>query len=126
MSTSVFALVMLSAVCHASWNFAARKVKGNYPVLWLSYILACVLMLPFAIIAICRIGIGRALDPHTMVCILATGAWHALYFHFLSHAYQKGEISVVYPIARGSGVALTALGASVLLDETITLPGGWA
>jgi uncharacterized membrane protein len=55
--------------------------------------------------------------------MLATGALHALYFFLLGWAYEHGEISVVYPVARGSGIGLTALSAWTFLSERITLLG---
>jgi len=52
--------------------------------------------------------------------ILATGLIHAFYFFGISKAYGYGDISTVYPIARGLGVAGTALLAYVMLRENIS------
>ena len=57
------------------------------------------------------------------ICLLATGIFHALYFALLARAYEHGEISTVYPIARGSGVGLTAFVAYLSLGEDISLLG---
>ena len=58
-----------------------------------------------------------------VTCMLATGVIHGLYFLALSAAYQRGEMSVVYPVARGSGIALTAMGGTWLLDEHLSVTG---
>jgi drug/metabolite transporter (DMT)-like permease len=61
--------------------------------------------------------------PSAYPYILATGIIHAFYFILLSKAYNYGNISVVYPIARGSGVISTAVVAFFLLREAISLFG---
>jgi drug/metabolite transporter (DMT)-like permease len=55
--------------------------------------------------------------------MLATGVIHALYFGLLSKGYETGEISLVYPIARGTGVAGTSLAAYIVINEDISWLG---
>src|SRR5262249_58231986 len=43
-----------------------------------------------------------------------------MYFHALSNAYQRGEISAVYPVARGTAPVLAALVGLVALHEHLT------
>lgn len=125
MSIGIFTLVMIAAVFHASWNVLARRVSGNLAVFWLSLWVAVVVWLPVVS------GLGVLRGPQAlwhMVAtgypyMLATGALHAVYFFLLAQAYEHGEISVVYPVARGSGIGLTAVGAWAFLAEEITLLG---
>ncbi len=125
MSVGIFTLVMIAAVFHASWNVLARKVSGNLAVFWLSLWVAVVVWLP----VVSGLGVLRGPQAlwHMVVAgypyILATGALHAVYFFLLARAYEHGEISVVYPVARGSGIGLTALSAWIFLAEEITLLG---
>ena len=49
--------------------------------------------------------------------LVATSVVHAVYFYVLGRAYGSGEFSLVYPIARGLGVALVPLAAFFFLDE---------
>lgn len=119
MTMMVLGLVLIAALFHALWNFAAKQVSGNLSVLWLGLCLASLLSWPFA---------AGAFQPEEMTrdvidCILATGVLHTGYFIALSKAYASGEISLVYPVARGTGVAGTALLASLWLSESITLIG---
>ena len=53
-----------------------------------------------------------------------TAIIHAFYFTLLAQAYEHGDLSVVYPLARGVGVALTPIGAVLFLGEHISLPQG--
>ncbi len=114
-----FAIVLLAATFHALWNFAAKKVSGNLSVLWLGICAASVLSWPFAL----SVYRAEEITPGGIGCILATGAIHAVYFWLIAKAYQSGDISLVYPVARGTGVAGTALLASIWLRESIAFIG---
>lgn len=119
MITFSFLLVILSAVLHAVWNFTTKKVSGNLGVLFVGLVFASVLLLPFAGCIIVRDGLAAG----SYLFIIATGVIHAFYFFFLSQAYAHGNISVVYPIARGWGVVGTAIIAIVLLRESVSVAG---
>ncbi len=123
MSPALLGLVLVAALCHASWNTVARQHAGHLAVLWLGALLACVAITPFAVAIIWRSPAAIPLTGTAVGCMLATGVLHGLYFLALSAAYQRGEISVVYPVARGSGIALTAIGGTWLLDEHLSLTG---
>ena len=119
MTGFAFAIVLVAATFHALWNFAAKKVSGNLAVLWLGLCLASILSWPLAF----SVYRAEMLTLPGMACMLATGAIHAAYFSLVAQAYQRGDISLVYPVARGSGVAGTALLASVWLRESLALIG---
>jgi drug/metabolite transporter (DMT)-like permease len=55
--------------------------------------------------------------------LLASAVVHVLYFTVLLTGYRKSDLTVVYPVARGSGPMLAALGAVILLGERLTLLG---
>jgi drug/metabolite transporter (DMT)-like permease len=114
-----FLLVVSSALLHALWNFATKKVSGNIGVIYVGLIFASIAATPCAIIALRSYGYG-AIDYRFIV---ATGVIHTFYFLFLSQAYARGNISVVYPIARGCGVVGTAVVAAVFLREELSLFG---
>ncbi|MBT6628237.1 MAG: EamA family transporter [Gemmatimonadetes bacterium] len=124
MSLSVFGLVLLAAFCHAGWNLATRRLRGDLIVLWLGGLVAPLFITPFAV---WRWSLGVdpwATTPAAAACVLLTGIVHALYFLLLGRAYERGEISVIYPVARGSGIGLTALIAQFVLGESISFVGG--
>ena len=110
MSGLAAGLIALSAVLHACWNFAARKVSGDLGAIWLGLTLACLVALPVAAL------IGGAWKP-ALPFMAASGAVQAAYFVLLAKAYETGEVGVVYPVARGTGVLGTAVLASALLGE---------
>lgn len=119
MSLAIFVTVLCAAVLHATWNFAAKRVAGHLGTLWLGLCLGSVVSWPVA-------GIVALSSPLTLPgvgYILATGVIHAWYFGLLAKAYATGEISVVYPVARGTGVAGTAVVAGLWLHEALSPTG---
>ena len=119
MSLIVFLLIIGSAFFHALWNFAAKKASGNFYVLYLSLLIASVLFFPFLF----TLSASDLFNIRAFPYVLATGTIHSVYFFALAKAYEHGDISTAYPIARGTGVAGTALVAYFLLKETVTFFG---
>lgn len=125
MPTDLFFFVLLSAVLHATWNFVARRSSGNLAVFWWSLWISCLLLLPFVAAVASEMGAEGflAMMEAGWPYVLATGVIHTFYFLFLARAYEHGEISLVYPIARGSGIGLTGFLGWLLLGEELTPMG---
>lgn len=117
MTTGAIGLVLCSAVLHATWNALTRRARTPFPFLWSAMVVAT---LAFAPLALMTDGTG-AFDA--ILPLVGSGVVHALYFVALSSAYRQGELSVVYPIARGMGVALVPLIAALALGEPVGLLG---
>lgn len=110
MTTTVFLSIMAAALLHASWN-AIIKIGGNKMTIMLIMTLVQGGM-GLVIVA------GRAL-PHGEVWLwlLGSGLFHSFYKIFLSYAYEQGDLSRVYPIARGAApVVVMGVGALYLSD----------
>ena len=122
MLPEVFTLVFASALCHALWNLAARRVSGDLVVLWLGFGVGAALIFPFAAY-LWYLNPVTAFPPASFKFIALTGIIHAIYTGLLSCAYRHGEISVVYPVARGSGVAMTTILGVALLGEQVSGSG---
>lgn len=116
MSSSLYLVVLLSAFLHAAWNTAAKKVSGQHGVYWLGQAFAAVALLPVAMF----FYTPSVLTPAVLMHIAFCGVVQAIYFTLLAKAYALGDLSVVYPIARGSAVAFTAIAALLFLDEPIS------
>jgi uncharacterized membrane protein len=123
MTVYIFLLVIFSAFCHATWNFAARKAAGNLMAIWLGLWIGCAIILPGMLGVVIHEGLRQTAELPGVSCIIATGLIHTVYFRLLAAAYEEGEISLVYPIARGSGIAVTAILAGLLLKEQPTVLG---
>jgi multidrug transporter EmrE-like cation transporter len=114
--------VLLAAVTHSTWNLAAKKAAGSRHFVWLYSVGSIVLYLPL---------IGWILyeeRPHfgTLECLALTGTsvLHLGYSLALQAGYRASDLSLVYPIARGSGPLLSFVGATVLLGERPTVLAG--
>jgi len=116
MSSLVFFLVMLAAVTHASWNFFSKKISGDLVSFWVGSICVDLVLLPVTIYIIYRQGFNFAGSIPIMISAIA----HAIYYFTLFSSYRLGDISAVYPIARGSGIAITTLIATCFLHDTIS------
>jgi drug/metabolite transporter (DMT)-like permease len=106
-------LVVAAAIFHALWNVLAKRARDPVVFLWSSVSLATLLLLPFAV-AVLREG---GFPPAALPFVVATVLIHALYFWALGSSYRSGDFSLVYPVARGLGVALVPVVALVVFDE---------
>ena len=94
-----------------------RFVRGDMTVVWLGMVAAGVLATPLALWMLHNDGNSWSWSAKALLCVAGTGVVHAIYIRLLSRSYERGDISVVYPVARGCGVGLTALIGFFLLDE---------
>ena len=62
-------------------------------------------------------------SPAGWSCIVATGILHALYFWFMGGAYERGDLSLVYPLSRGSGPLFVPIPAIIFLQEQLSFAG---
>jgi drug/metabolite transporter (DMT)-like permease len=117
-SFSVLLLVLLGASLHATWNSLVKGGKDKYletvGVLAGAALLA-LLCLPFLPLP------ARASWP----CLIVSTLVHQLYFTLIALSYRKGDLSLVYPVTRGTAPALTALCSVVALNERPSFVG-WA
>ncbi len=114
MSGRALALVLAAAVIHAAWNALAKRAHHPIAFLWSSVALATLVLAPLGLRYVPVEGIPASAVPF----VIATTLIHAAYFYALARGYASGgDLSLVYPIARGLGVALVPVIALFLLDE---------
>jgi drug/metabolite transporter (DMT)-like permease len=114
-SPLALALIAAAAVAHASWNFFAKQARGGLPFVWLAGLCAATL---YALPAAIQLTVGdRRLSWAGVAFMAGSGCLHSAYFTTLQRGYAEGDLSVVYPLARGTGPALSVLAAIVILGE---------
>jgi drug/metabolite transporter (DMT)-like permease len=118
MNFTAFTLVLAAACLHAFGNLTAKRVSGNLGVLWLGLWMGGIVLAPFAFFSVLQ-----SFDLAAMSYLLASALIHAAYFTLLGAGYRHGELSTVYPLARGTGVAGTALVAWTVMNERISVVG---
>lgn len=115
MPPTAFVLVLIAAIAHSTWNLLAKRAAHCRHLPWFSSVGASVLLLPAALWILSQ---SRwALSRRGVVCLIATGILHLLYTESLLHGYRVGDLSLVYPLARGTGPLLTFAGAMLALGE---------
>lgn len=119
MSSLELAIVLVSALLHAWWSFSIKASQNP---------LAFNLVQLFPAVAV-GIGLVFWVDlaevPHQVwLLVAATGVAHALYLFWMSLAYESGDLTLVYPIAR-STPAFLPLFSIPLLGESISLVGAF-
>ena len=119
MSLAALALVVCAAGLHAGWNAIAKRGRDPVVFLWLATLTSTAALLPVGVWYLAIEGLPAAALPF----VAATIVLHAVYFYALGRAYASGAYSLVYPVARGLGVALVPILALLLLDERLSALG---
>ena len=120
MPVAVLPLVLLAAVCHASWNALLKASENPLSLAARAMSLGTLVALPP--VAALWLAQGRpGLPLAGWLLALASAGLELGYFITLSIAYQRGELSVVYPIARGTAPLLAVVVGLVLLGERVHL-----
>jgi drug/metabolite transporter (DMT)-like permease len=113
-------LVVGAAGLHAGWNALAKRGGDPIVFLWCATVASTVVLAPMGLWRLAHDGWPPAALPFVVTTIVV----HTLYFYALGRAYACGAYSLVYPVARGLGVALVPLIALVVFDERLSRVGG--
>ncbi len=118
MSFLALILVLTAAFIHASWNLLVKRVGGGPTFIWLFGTLSIVFYSPLVVL------IFLIQKPHIglieLLFIAGSGIIHIGYFLVLQRGYRVGDLSLVYPLARGTGPTLATIGAIIILGERPT------
>ena len=117
MTLGALALVVLASFIHAGWNLLAKRAAPAGPVFVLAYsLIACIAYAPWVLYLLAQGRIGWT-GPG-IGFLLLSGLIHLAYNLCLQRGYQLADLSVVYPVARGTGPLLSSIGAFLILGET--------
>jgi drug/metabolite transporter (DMT)-like permease len=118
---AALALVIPSAAAHAGWNLLAKSSGGGLPYIWLGGVLSLVLLVPASAIATLAAGADLNLSGTAIAWMAGAAVIHGAYFFTLQSGYRAADLSVVYPLARGTGPLIAFVAAISVFDES---PGG--
>ena len=117
MSLLPLSLVILAAFIHATWNLLAKRAAEAGPAFVFAYnVFACLVYLPWMVWLLVYGDLHWSLP--VAACLVLSACIHLAYSLCLQRGYQVADLSVVYPIARGTGPLLSSIGAFILLRET--------
>ena len=121
MSAQALALVLLAGIVHAGWNIVAKKVGGDARFAFFTSIWMLLVWAPLGL------WLGWDAVPQwsalQWAAVGVSGVLHVVYFVTLLRGYREADLTVVYPLARGTGPLLSAMLAVWLLDETLGTTG---
>jgi drug/metabolite transporter (DMT)-like permease len=110
--------VLLAALTHATWNLAAKRAAGARHFVWLYSALSVLLYTPVVL------GIVWQTRPQFTsihwLALSASAVLHIGYSLILQAGYRASDLSLVYPLARGSGPLLSFFLAVWILGESST------
>ena len=121
MPFGALALVVVAGLIHASWNIAAKKAGGDARFAAFSGLVTMVAWAPVGL------WLGVQQVPHwgwtEWLLVAASAVLHTVYFIVLLRGYRKADLTVVYPLARGSAPLLSSLTAILFLGESLSALG---
>ncbi|ACY31550.1 EmrE, Membrane transporter of cations and cationic drugs [Comamonas thiooxydans] len=121
MSLQAFTLIILAGLIHSGWNIVAKKAGGDARFSLYTAICNAVIWLPLGW------WLGKDVVPGwgwmEWAFVTASAVLHVAYFVVLLRGYRVADLTVVYPLARGSGPLISSLVAVMFLGEQISTLG---
>jgi uncharacterized membrane protein len=116
---TVFAL--MAAVLHAGWNLLVKQGGDDrFLLLWGQFFLAGLMVIPIILFAP-AVSDMHSIPLESWKWVALSGSVHLPYCIYLARAYKHGDFSVVYPVARGGGALLAAIGGVLFLSDHLSL-----
>jgi drug/metabolite transporter (DMT)-like permease len=116
-STTVLALVLISALLHAAWSASIKSATS--PLVF--NVMQVAVAVPVSLLGLAFFDLGN-LSETALAWLAATAVAHALYYYWLSRALERADLTLAYPIIR-STPALLPLLAIPILGELPSLLG---
>jgi drug/metabolite transporter (DMT)-like permease len=120
MTPLALGLVLASALCHATWNLLIKRAQSGVQFIWLFSTLSMVIYFPVMLTLF--IIQHQHIDLIQLIFIVGSALIHIGYFVLLQQGYRVGDLSLIYPLARGTGPLLSTIAAIFLLNERPSLP----
>lgn len=121
MSFSALALLITAGFIHAGWNIVAKQAGGDARFALFTSLFLAVVWAPLGLWLAWDVVPGWGLKEWAI--ILVSGILHVIYYVVLLRGYRKADLTVVYPLARGSGPLLSSMAALLFLGEQISALG---
>lgn len=112
-------LVLLSAIMHALRNYFNKRAWDKQAFIWWYEVFGLLLFAPVFLFAWFHADTTPFIS---LPFILLSGFVHFIYWYFLSHALDKGDLSLVYPIMRSSP-AVVLIFSVTILGEYVSMLG---
>jgi drug/metabolite transporter (DMT)-like permease len=118
----ILVLLLIAALMHATWNILLKTASDPLRTAGRGMLVGAGFLAPIAIAGWLVSGRPAIPDDAWRLSVVS-GALEAAYFVFLSAAYRRGDLSLVYPIARGTAPVLSVGVGVLILGERLELAG---
>jgi len=115
MTALALSLILVAAFIHAGWNYFLKRSGGGTAFVWLFAVLSALIYAPVAAAVIWWVEPQFGWVHYGLMA--ASAVLHTAYYLLLDRGYRSGDLSIVYPLARGTGPLITVLCAVLLLHE---------
>jgi drug/metabolite transporter (DMT)-like permease len=119
MTTFALLLILVAAFVHAGWNYFLKRSGGGTAFVWLFAVLSALIYAPLVAAVIWWVQPQFGWVHYGLMA--ASAVLHTVYYMLLDRGYRSGDLSVVYPIARGTGPLITVALAVLILQERPTV-----
>lgn len=110
MPPTALGLLLLAAILHAGWNLLVKRAREKQVFTWWSLIVGCVCFAPLLLVS-------RPFPVQIWPYVVFSAMAEAAYYIILTRAYQHGDFSLVYPMARGTAPAFLVIWAVIFLGD---------
>jgi drug/metabolite transporter (DMT)-like permease len=117
MSWFALSLILLSACLHVFQHVALKRARDRTSFIWWMWLCASVLFLPIPLL------FWQSGPPRAWLILLGSAVFEALYYTAMAKAYQTGELSTVYPLARGTAPLFIVVWSLLFFEEQLTWGG---
>jgi drug/metabolite transporter (DMT)-like permease len=114
---TVFLAVLAAAVMHAAWNVLVKLKLDRFLSL-------CLIQTLMGLLGLAMLAVFPWPSAASIPYAVVSGLLHLGYFMFLARSYRTGDLSQVYPIARGAAPLLTLAATWAFMHEEVNLIGG--
>ena len=103
-------LLLCAAMMHTIWNLLVKRAKEKQVFIWCSLLVGTIIFSPLLLTSSLFLV---SLWPY----LLSSALVEAIYYIILIRAYENGDFSLVYPMARGAAPAFLLIWATIFLGE---------
>lgn len=107
---------LTAAVLHAGWNLIAKRAIDPFLALWGQFLLA-------GLVSGAALVVVGSVPAASWGWATLSGLIHVPYVVGLAHAYRRGDFSLAYPVARGGGALVAAIGGVAILGDVVSPTG---
>lgn len=115
MTYTAILLILFSTLLHATWNMYSRKFRVSTSLFCVGGFFVSLLLLP---VYIYYYQLLPDVDSQTLLIIMLSSVFQAVYFYGVANAYQNGNLSIAYPLLRSIPILMVLAYVALFSDMT--------